>query len=371
MNTHQQERKALRARLLDYIEHNQGDFDTLALDLFAHQYAHNQPYRRYCDAAAPQASQIDHWTKIPTVPTDVFRFTTLLCGEPSQGAFIFRTSGTTSGRRGEHHLRELGVYHTSALKSIERLLVPDGLERPALMLAPSPQDLPDSSLSSMLGLIAEHHTGNRATFAWSSGQLNIPAAWGWLQDAAARADQPVMVLATSFAMVHLLDADPQTTLALPPNSMVMLTGGTKGRTREISVQDIESMVTERLGVPHHHIVHEYGMTELGSQLYDPRLALWLDNQPLPDTPTFKGPHWCRVTAHDPISLAPLGVGQTGLLRFTDLSNLDSVISIQTSDMGTVLEASPMGDTIVLKGRAPGAVPRGCSLIIEESAWGSS
>lgn len=362
----QDTREALKADLLTKIQEGKGDFGTLALRLFAYQYAHNLPYRRYCDNLKRSPGHTRTWQDIPTVPTDVFRYAPLFCGEPSDAKHIFRTSGTTSGKRGEHLLRSLEVYHASASASIRRLLMADGRARHALMLAPPPEVLPDSSLSSMLGLIAEEHSGEDALFAWKNGSLDMARACAWLQDKAKK-DEPVQVLTTSFALVFLFEYMDEKGLRveLPEHSTLMTTGGTKGKSREISTLELEKMATERIGISSTHMVHEYGMTELGSQLYDPRLFFGAQGRPLPLEPLFLAPPWCRVTIHDPMNLHPLQTGE-GLLRFTDLSNLDSVCSIQTSDLGQVISSGEEGDLIRLKGRMPGATPRGCSLMIEEA-----
>ena len=359
-------RQALKLALLDFIERGQGRFEALALRLFAYQHRHNPAYRAHCERRGASPDRVARWTEIPTVPTDVFRHVPLFCGQPSEATVVFRTSGTTSGRRGEHHLRSLTVYHASALRAIDTFLLPDGPHRPALMLAPPPEALPDSSLSSMLGLIARERAPD-ALFAWNDDGLDLPGALNWLTDASRR-DAPVLLLATSFALVKLFDAMPHQRLTLPPGSIMMPTGGTKGRTREVTAAEIEALAEERLGVAADHVVSEYGMTELGSQFYDPRLAEALarkDASPASDSPRLSGPPWCRVTVHDPLTLAEVPLGEPGLLRFTDLSNLDSVCSVQTSDRGRLLRSTPQGDTLTLLGRQAGARPRGCSLLIEE------
>ncbi len=361
----------MKTRLLDFIQHHHGDFNTLAIDLYKHHLAHNLAYSRYCNNLGVGADSVQHWRDIPTVPTDVFRHVHLFCGQPHEAAFVFRTSGTTSGLRGEHLLKNLDVYHASALTSIQQLLLPPGAlpdpDTHALMLAPPPDLLPDSSLSSMLGLIGDTFFPTTSTFAWTRDTLDLDLARHWIDDRR-RDRRPGLILATSFALVSLLDhlkaldADAH----LPPGSIVMPTGGTKGRTREISAAELEARLVDSLGVSPERIVQEYGMTELCSQLYDPRLARALTGLPPLDRPALTAPPWCRVTVHDPLTLEPLEPGQIGLLRFTDLSNLDSVCSVQTSDRGLLLDPSEAGDTIELLGRAPGATPRGCSLLIEEA-----
>jgi hypothetical protein len=375
MNLHA-ERAELRERLLGWIEGGASGgeeaFEHLALALYRHQRAHNLPYRRYCESLGAPLD-LSHWSQVPAVPTDVFRFLPLFCGPLAEATHTFRTSGTTNGARGEHHLRDLGLYHASARAHLGRFLLPDGLNRPALILAPSDEALPDSSLSSMLGLIARERADGRALFAWSSPKDGGPtgpdpdAAALWLREAEALG-RPVQVLTTSFALWMAMDAwdAAGARFDLPPGSTLMTTGGTKGRVRDITTDEVETRAQALLGVPRGWMVHEYGMTELGSQLYDPRLARRLAGLPDWNEPCFQAPPWCRVTVHDPETLHPRPFGEVGLLRFTDLSNLDSVCAVQTSDQGALLDASPSGDTIRLLGRMPGATPRGCSLMVEEA-----
>jgi hypothetical protein len=367
METRQAQRQQLKQDLLAYIQRGQGQFNDLALALFDYQHRHNDNLRAYCQRMGVSPGGVAHWGQLPTVPTDVFRYLPLFCGDPREARHVFRTSGTTSGARGQHFLRDLDLYHASARQQIERLLLPGGAGRPALMLAPPPEALPDSSLSSMLGLIAQEYSQDDATFAWSGQALDIEAALAWLDHAQGRA-VPVQVLTTSFALLFVLDAMQERGLrvALPAGSTLMTTGGTKGRSRQVTTSELEVMACDLLGLSLDGMVHEYGMTELGSQLYDPRGWYKRQGQGSPPDPCFLGPAWCRVTAHDPETLAPVDQGQAGLLRFTDLSNLDSVCSLQTSDMGRVLRADSQGDLIQLQGRAPGATPRGCSLLIEEA-----
>src|SRR5690606_22282265 len=98
-----------------------------------------------------------------------------------------------------------------------------------------------------------------------------------------------------------------------------------------------------------HVVAEYGMTELCSQMYETTLRepgcarrLWL-------------PGWVRAIPVHPESLEPVAPGEVGILRIDDVANVDTVSAVQTSDLARVLE-----DGIELLGRAPGAIPRGCS-----------
>ena len=97
------------------------------------------------------------------------------------------------------------------------------------------------------------------------------------------------------------------------------------------------------------------MTELASQLYQPRLVPGAAH---PER--YRAPPWVRVTAVDPTSLEPVAPGEVGLARIVDLANVDNAVALQTADRVRVV-----GGEVELLGRAPGATPRGCSLAIEE------
>lgn len=225
-----------------------------------------------------------------------------------------------------------------------------------LSLVPSPEEAPESSLSAMVGDVAgTMTTGVR----WLAHPDSGADAEGFVAAArgAADKDQDVLVVGTAFAFVHLLDAMARRgeRLSLPPGSRIMETGGFKGRSRSVSRVDLYEALDRRLGVPARHVVNEYGMTELLSQLYEPTLREGAEasRRHVP-------PPWLRVRALDPATLEPVPPGEHGLLSFFDLANAGSVSHVLTEDVGRV---SP--DGVHLEGRVRGAEPRGCSLAMEQ------
>jgi hypothetical protein len=141
---------------------------------------------------------------------------------------------------------------------------------------------------------------------------------------------------------------------LDPQSVVMVTGGFKGRRVRLDSEALYAAIGERLGSP--RVVGEYGMTELCSQL-------WTEAVPAGAVPgAFIAPPWLHVYTVDAITAAP--VDGEGILRFVDLANTDSVVAIETMDLG-VVERRPDGDRVTLKGRAAGSELRGCSLRAED------
>lgn len=288
----------------------------------------------------------------PAVPTDVFRYVRVAAHPPEEDARVFRTSGTTSGARGASCVRELDLYDRAAKAEATRALFSAGPMR-LVFLAPHPDEAPDSSLSYMLGRFVDWF-GTEARWVFSEGRLDCVAL-----EAALETDAPTAVLGTSFAFVFAEDALKRA-FSLPAGSLVMQTGGFKGRSREVAPDALRAAISARYGVPEARVVGEYGMTELSSQMYETTLRA-------PEAPRRYGvPGWVRCVAVDPETLAPRPDGEPGLLRIDDLANLDTAVGIQTSDLATVRRDGAHGDTLELHGRASGATPRGCSLAIEEA-----
>lgn len=325
-------------------------FNDLAMRIHAAQRATNPVLRRFWDAA-PRGTP-GAWHEIPPVPAAAFRDMAIVSGTPER---VFRTSGTMGGggRRGEHHVLSLGLYRAAARANYRRHLMQGAHSLRTLSLIPDPREVPDSSLSAMAGFIAGEPGITDVTWAFHPRDgVNVPA----VRDFAAVSGEPVLVLTTAFALVHLLDALGGRRIPLPPGSRMMETGGFKGRAEEVERATLYRRVEHTLDVPAARIVNEYGMTELLSQAYDGVAG----TAPPPADRLHRFPAWVRTRALDPATLAPLPPERPGLLAHFDLANAGSVCRILTEDFGHTTADGGLR----LMGRAPGAVARGCSLAAE-------
>ncbi len=339
------ERARLRSAILEFMPRSIESPDEKALgalldDVAEWQARHVPPYARLVAARGIGAA----------LPTDVFRHARVAAHPLSQDVAVFRTSGTTASP-GEHFFRSLELYETAARLWASQLLFPSDV-RMRFVLMDTPR--PGSSLAHMVWSFTDWFS------AGDSSQVtpcdpNSAAEVAQTIEAAA-GDGPVCLLGTSFAFVFAEEAlrESGASFQLPEGSRIMHTGGFKGRTREVEPAHMIEQLAARYGVAENHVVAEYGMTELSSQAYETTLTE-------PNTPRrLKFPPWVRATAVDPATLEPTG-DAPGILRLEDLANLDSCCRIQTADM-----ARREGDGWVLLGRAPGAVPRGCSLATESA-----
>ena len=135
----------MKQQVLEFIRKG-GDFEQLALKLFAWQVERIPHYARFCAGATPGDLH-----EIPAVPVSLFRDLNL-CASENPGA-LFRTSGTTTGARGIHRMPDTEVYDFAAKTWFEQC-VPLQKETQWISLVPNPQSTPDSSLGHMVATLA-------------------------------------------------------------------------------------------------------------------------------------------------------------------------------------------------------------------------
>jgi phenylacetate-coenzyme A ligase PaaK-like adenylate-forming protein len=153
--------------------------------------------------------------------------------------------------------------------------------------------------------------------------------------------QKTILIGVSFALMDFADAFPQQL----ESTIVMETGGMKGRRTEMIKPMLHAYLNERLGTSTIH--SEYGMTELLSQAYAIKEGI------------FKCPPWMKILVgdeEDPNQLKTVG---RGILHVIDLANIYSCAFIATQDIAEVYED---GSFSVL-GRSDNSDRRGCSLLV--------
>lgn len=334
-------------------------FDALACDLARYQASAIEGVARLHRARGVDASAIERASDIPAVPTDAFKVARIAAFPPERAAVTFRTSGTTQGTRGEHAMRDVRTYDQAALAFGRRWLARDLTQPvPVVVLGPSPLEADDSSLVHMCASFVQAFgapSDDASTYLLDAdGVLDVSRFDERVAYALARGE-PMLVLGTSFAFVHFVDAIGKDTFALPAGSRVMQTGGYKGKTREIPPDVLRADLARIFRIDERSVVAEYGMTELSSQFYERTVFDAAAPRGL-----FAEPPWARVVPVDPESGVEVEHGEIGIAKILDLMNVDSAVAVLTQD-----RVRRVGDGFELLGRAPGAPPRGCSIAIEE------
>lgn len=308
--------------------------EALALELHAWQRRQSPLLDALADGASPARLE-----DIPAVPVQLYKELDIATFPTLDARVVFRTSGTTQGTRGTVYLRDTSLYDLGARAHAHACITDLPLNVVSLC-----SHADDSSLGHM---VADFAGGKQlACFDLTHGVS--PDTWATLRGA----DAPVFLACTAFALDALFELPGHA--ALDARSVVMVTGGFKGRHTRLDAPGLYQAIAQRLGRP--RVVGEYGMTELSSQL-------WTEPVAAGQVPgAFRAPPWMHVYTVDPVSGAP--VAGEGLLRFVDLCNVDSSLAIETLDLG-IVRFHAGAQWVELRGRLAGSEARGCSLTVEE------
>jgi hypothetical protein len=339
----------LRLRLENLLRSGQDSFESLATKLFAYQFSSNAPYQRYCRSQGVVPRDDLSWQEIPAVPIQAFKSTELCTFPVAQASAIFESSGTSGTVRSRHFFKDLRFYETSLKQSFERWMLPDRARLPFLILTPAPGDAPRSSLSWMFDVVKRAWGASGSQYFVRNGRLDEL----WLATYLAKSEamgQPVVFLGTTLAHLAFFEFSRKCgrRFSLPAGSRLLDTGGMKSEKRGMTRDQFVDAARQVLGIPEEWCVNEYGMCEMSSQFYGKGRE-----------PVLGGPPWVRTLVMDPTTGREARRGESGLLRHFDLANVDSVMAIQTEDVGRA-----DGDGFCLLGRAARAEVKGCSISAE-------
>lgn len=314
---------------------NSNDFEKEALATFHRQHKANPVYRSYCDLINISPSEIKSSTKIPSLPIQFFKSHAVKCFSEAP-SIVFSSSGTTTSINAQHPILDKAIYNHSFQKGFENQYG-DPKDWAILALLPSYLERKGSSLIYMMdALIQQSKHAASGFYLDEFDQLKKQLEQLESQQ------QPTILLGVSFA---LLDFAEQYPLQLK-HTVVMETGGMKGRRKEMIREDLHATLTKAFGV---EVIHsEYGMTELLSQAYSKGHG------------RFYTPSWMKITAgeiNDPFAL--VNGSKIGRLNIIDLANQESCAFIATDDLGRVF---PDGSFEVI-GRLDQSDFRGCNLLV--------
>ncbi|MFN3667306.1 MAG: acyl transferase [Sediminibacterium sp.] len=308
-------------------------FDATCMELYQYQYRQNPVYRKWCDMIGKSPATIQTPMNIPALPVSFFKQETILTGV--QASHYFESSGTTQTINSRHWVPDLGIYRKSFLQAFE-LFYGSGKDWCILALLPAYLERQHSSLVMMadeLIALSEHeHSG---FYLYNHAELNETLKMLELRG------QKTLLLGVTFALLDFAEHYPQQL----KHTVVMETGGMKGRRQEMTRVEVHEILQQQLGINQVH--SEYGMTELLSQAYSKVNGL------------FACPPWMKVFVRDeedPLSSATTG---RGVIQVIDLANIYSCAFIATEDLGMVY---PDGSFEVW-GRLDNSDIRGCSLMV--------
>jgi len=313
------------------------DFDNIAIGVFEYQYKYNELYKKYVDLIAKNKNLIQELEDIPFLPIQFFKSQQVTCFPSKVPEKIFRSSTTTGNVPSEHKIYDLALYHHACKTSFATCLGKDPFEFQWLGLLPSYLERDDASLIEMVSYFnaESKYVQDEPFYLNQYDRLNKTIQGNFKHGI------PMILIGVTFAVLDWLDSNPK----VPQDFVLIETGGMKGRRKEITREELHSLINGQLGK--HILRSEYGMTELMSQAY------WIDGY-------FKTPEQMKIIGRDitdPLHVNP--THRTQALNIIDLYNIDSCAFIATDDIGFVKDER----NFLVNGRLDITDIRGCNLMV--------
>ncbi|WP_040280419.1 LuxE/PaaK family acyltransferase [Psychroserpens damuponensis] len=310
------------------------EFNTMALEVFKFQFENNPVYRSFCDLLYKHPSDVKRVEEIPFLPIQFFKSHHVLSSSKDIQD-TFSSSGTTGSITSKHYVTDISIYEQSFRKGFHNIYG-NIKDYTILALLPNYLERKGSSLIYMVNDMIQQSEQPDSGF-----YLNDLEALKTKLCALASEGKKVLLIGVSFALLDLVERY-QFNLK---NTIVMETGGMKGRRKELIREELHSILKSGFGVSKIH--SEYGMTELLSQAYSLGDGI------------FECPNWMRILTRDPEDALTIHTTQkTGGINVIDLANINSCSFIATQDLGRVHN----DHTFEIIGRFDSSDIRGCNLM---------
>ncbi|CAI8169426.1 MAG: Uncharacterised protein [Polaribacter sp. SA4-10] len=310
-------------------------FAKTALTIFKHQFKNNKVYRSFCDLINVHFSDVQKIEDIPFLPIQFFKSRKVI-SSTDEIQEIFTSSGTTGNKTSKHLVTDISLYKESYLRGFSHFY--GNIEDyTVLALLPNYLEQKESSLVFMVDdLISKSKNSESGFYLDNIDEL----AQKLLKND--KNGKKTLLIGVSFALLDLIEKQ-QFDLK---NTIIMETGGMKGRRKELVREELHSLLKNGFGVAEIH--SEYGMTELLSQAYSNGKGL------------FKTPPWMKILTRDTEDALTINLfGKNGGMNVIDLANYNSCSFISTQDLGKVHSDG----TFEIIGRFDNSDIRGCNLMI--------
>lgn len=310
---------------------SEAEFEREALRLFRHQAEHCAPYAEYVRLLGVKPSQVQRVEDIPMLPIEIFKSHKVYCGE-QEPQMTFTSSATTGMVQSRHYVEDIALYERAFTEAF-RHFYGDERECSIYALLPSYLEREGSSLVYM---------AERLIAQCGGGGFYLHDYEKLLNDMS-HDPNPKILLGVTYALLDLAE----NYAPKLENTVVMETGGMKGRRKELPKSELHKVLCSAFGVERIH--SEYGMAELMSQAYSSGEGL------------FRTPRWMKVLVRDvnnPFRRLPSG--RRGGLDIIDLANRSSCAFIATEDMGVRYDDG----SFRIEGRISQSDIRGCNLLVQ-------
>jgi phenylacetate-coenzyme A ligase PaaK-like adenylate-forming protein len=321
---------------------SQKQFEKIALKVFRFQYENNLVYQEFCDFLKVNKQSVKTLQQIPFLPIQFFKNHEVV-SNTDKIQETFTSSGTTGMITSKHLVTDVSLYEQSYRNAFSEFYgnIEDYV---VLALLPSYLERSGSSLIYMVKDLIELSNNEHSGFYLHNYDELIEKLVEL-----DNAGQNVILIGVTYALLDLIEKQKFQL----KNTIIMETGGMKGKRKEMIREELHEILCDGFGVQTIH--SEYGMTELLSQAYS------LGNG------IFECPTWMQIKIRDTEdALTYVKNGKTGGINVIDLANINSCSFIATQDLGKKQPNQPgcrQAGSFEVLGRFDNSDIRGCNLMV--------
>ena len=321
---------------------SQKQFEKIALKVFRFQYENNLVYQEFCDFLKVDKQSVKTLQQIPFLPIQFFKNLDVVSNK-NEIQETFTSSGTTGMITSKHLVTDVSLYEQSYRNAFSEFY--GNIEDYAILaLLPSYLERSGSSLIYMVKDLIELSNNEHSGF-YLHNYDELIAKLIELDNAG----QNILLIGVTYALLDLVEKQKFQL----KNTIIMETGGMKGKRKELIREELHEILCDGFGVSSIH--SEYGMTELLSQAYS------LGNG------IFECPAWMQILIRDPEdAMTYVSNGKTGGINVIDLANINSCSFIATQDLGKKYPNQPacrQAGSFEVLGRFDNSDIRGCNLMV--------
>ena len=321
---------------------SQKQFEKIALKVFRFQYENNLVYREFCDFLKIDKQSVKTLQQIPFLPIQFFKNHNVVSNS-NEIQETFTSSGTTGMITSKHLVTDVSLYEQSYRNAFSEFY--GNIEDYAILaLLPSYLERSGSSLIYMVKDLIELSNNEHSGF-YLHNYDELIAKLIELD----KAGQNILLIGVTYALLDIVEKQKFQL----KNTIIMETGGMKGKRKELIREELHEILCDGFGVSSIH--SEYGMTELLSQAYS------LGNG------IFECPAWMQILIRDTEdALTYVNNGKTGGINVIDLANINSCSFIATQDLGKKYPNQPacrQAGSFEVLGRFDNSDIRGCNLMV--------
>lgn len=290
-------------------------------------------YHRWMNLIGINPNDISEVHQIPFLPISMFKTQKVSCLETDSYEACFLSSSTTGQGRSQHYVPYTNWYESLFLRGFELFYGPVADLR-ILALLPSYIENGNSSLIYMVNHLVAQGMPGSGFFHHNRDQL--------IQKLNHPDQSTTLLLGVTYALLDLAEFIEEAQFT---NTIIMETGGMKGKREEMTRDEVHTILKKAFNAIEIH--SEYGMTELMSQAYSKGNG------------NYAFPPWAKVVVQDQADFTTvLPSNKTGRICIMDLGNLYSCSFVATDDLGKLKS----DNLFEIQGRLDFADIRGCNLM---------